>query len=439
MKFQAPRGTRDILPPESDRWAEIEERTRRILGAYGYREVRTPMFEATDLFVRSVGESTDIVRKELYTFTDRGDRSLTLRPEGTAPLVRAYLEHAALRQETPARLSYIGPMFRYERPQAGRYRQFGQIGAELLGSKEPAADVEMIDLFVAIMRAIGLPTVTVLVNSLGDAACRPTYREGLRAYFESHRDALCDDDRERLKTNPLRILDCKNPKCEPVLANAPTVLDSLCGDCRAHFDAVAEGLRGLPFRVEVAPRLVRGLDYYTRTVFEVHAEGLGAQNAVGGGGRYDMLVKELGGAETPAIGFSIGMDRLVLATAASRAIETAGAPSRPDAFVVARAPELAGRALAVARSLRGDFGDAAADLLRVMSDVQARSASSQMKVASRAEARWVVFVNGPDDPLTVRDMAAGEDVADSFPNETALRPWLLARRGRPETNPPESA
>ncbi|HEU4725914.1 MAG TPA: histidine--tRNA ligase, partial [Candidatus Eisenbacteria bacterium] len=295
MKFQVPRGTRDIVPPDSERWAAIEERARRILGAYGYREVRTPIFESTELFVRSVGESTDIVRKELYTFEDRKGRSLTLRPEGTAPLVRAYLESPALRQETPARLSYLGPMFRYERPQAGRYRQFWQIGAELLGAKEPAADVEMIDLFVSIMRAVGLPNVKVLLNSLGDSVCRPIYRDRIREYFGRHLDQLCEDDRERYKTNPLRILDCKIPSCQPILAGAPSVLDALCDDCRAHFAAVREGLAALGIDVEVAPRLVRGLDYYTRTVFEVHATNLGAQSAVGGGGRYDQLVQELGG------------------------------------------------------------------------------------------------------------------------------------------------
>jgi len=424
MKFQVPRGTRDILPPDSDRWAAIEERARRVLGSYGYREVRTPMFEATELFVRSVGETTDIVRKELYTFTDRGDRSLTLRPEGTAPLVRAYLESAVLRQETPARLSYLGPMFRYERPQKGRYRQFWQIGAELLGSKEPAADVEMIDLFVSIMRDVGLPELTVLVNSLGDGVCRPVYRERIRDYFAHHLDELCEDDRERWKTNPLRILDCKIPKCQPVLAGAPSVLDSLCDPCRLHFDAVVAGLGSLGIEVAVAPRLVRGLDYYTRTVFEVHASSLGAQNAVGGGGRYDQLVQELGGAETPSIGFSIGMDRLFLATSEEH---PDGAPPEPDAFVVARQPEAVPEALGTARFLRGLTGDREARPLRVMTDVQARSASSQMKVASRIGARYVAFVPSEADGYAVRDMVAGKDEARQ-PDLEALRAFLRARR-----------
>lgn len=424
MKFQVPRGTRDIVPPDSERWAEIEEQARRILGSYGYREVRTPIFEATELFVRSVGESTDIVRKELYTFVDKKGRSLSLRPEGTAALVRAYLDSPVLRQESPARLSYLGPFFRYERPQAGRYRQFWQIGAELLGSKDPSADVEMIDLFVSIMRAVGLPDVKVLLNSLGDATCRPIYRESIREYFGRHLDQLCEDDRERIKTNPLRILDCKIPSCQPILAGAPSVLDALCDDCRAHFTAVQEGLRVLGIEVEVAPRLVRGLDYYTRTVFEVHASNLGAQSAVGGGGRYDQLVQELGGPETPSIGFSIGTDRLLIATASPRA---EGAPAEPDAFVVAREPEAASEALSAARALRGVLDPGEGRPLRVMTDVQGRSASSQMKVASRIGAKHAVFVPREADGYAVRDMISGKDEMKQ-PDLDTLRAWLRARR-----------
>ena len=436
MKFQVPRGTRDILPPDSDRWAEIEAQARRILSSYGYREVRTPIFESTDLFVRSVGESTDIVRKELYTFTDRGDRSLTLRPEGTAPLVRAYLESSVLRQETPARLSYLGPMFRYERPQKGRYRQFWQIGAELLGSKEPAADVEMIDLFVSIMREVGLTHARVLLNSLGDSLCRPVYRERVRDYFGAHLDALCEDDRERWKTNPLRILDCKIPKCQPILEGAPNVLDSLCEPCRTHFENVLGGLRAMEIDVDVAPRLVRGLDYYTRTVFEVHDSSLGAQNAVGGGGRYDQLVEELGGAETPSIGFSIGMDRLFLATSEEH---PEGAPAEPDVFVVARQPEAVTDALLAARALRRAGGRRDGPPLRVMADVQGRSASSQMKVASRAGAKYVVFVPAEADGYAVRDMAAGKDETKQT-DLNQLRDWLRERRReRDASNPRENS
>jgi histidyl-tRNA synthetase len=423
LRFQAPKGTHDILPGESERWEWLESRARDILARYGYREVRTPIFESTDLIVRSVGESTDIVRKELYTFEDKGGRSLTLRPEGTAPMVRAYLEHSLGHGQPIARLYYIGPMFRYERPQAGRFRQFGQIGAELLGPGTPAADVEMIDLFVAIMGAVGLDRVTVLLNSLGDAKCRPIYRERLREYFGKHLDALCGECRERHRTNPLRILDCKVPSCQPVLAGAPSVLDSLCDECREHLEGVQAAMRALEISYELAPRLVRGLDYYTRTVFEVHDAGLGAQNAVGGGGRYDTLVKDFGGPATPAIGFSIGMERLLLSVG-----EAAGGAWTPDVCVIALTEEAANEALALARTLRG-IGAGGTDRggLRVVVDVAGRSAGAQMKWASKVGARYAVFVPPDQEGYPMRDMAAGKDEAKQRTVE-ALSRWLRERR-----------
>lgn len=423
MKFQAPKGTHDILPGEVERWQWLEERTRSVMGLYGYREVRTPVFETTDLFVRSVGEATDIVRKELYTFEDKKGRSLTLRPEGTAPLVRAYLENAALRSDAQARLYYTGPMFRYERPQAGRYRQFWQIGAELLGSPRPEADAEMIDLFRAILSDVGLRNVTVLLNSLGDSVCRPRYREAIRAYFKQHEGALCGDCKERLKTNPLRILDCKVPSCAPVIAGAPSVLDSLCPECAEHFEAVKRGLQALGITCEVAPRLVRGLDYYTRTVFEIHAADLGAQNAVGGGGRYDQLVKDFGGPDTPAIGFSIGMERLLLATAA-----VAGPKAQsPDVAVIALEAGAAFEAQNVARALRGQSEEPEErEKLAVVVDTAGRSANSQMKWASKIGARWAVFVPKGAEGYAVRDMAGGKDELKQRSVED-LRRWLLER------------
>ena len=424
-KFQAPRGTRDILPGESERWEWLEARTRDILSRYGYREVRTPLFEATDLFVRSVGEATDIVQKELYTFEDRKGRSLTLRPEGTAPLVRAYLEHSLGHGDPVTRLSYIGPMFRYERPQAGRFRQFWQIGAELLGPGAPPADAEMIDLFVSILQGIGLSGITVLLNSLGDATCRPEYRERIREHFASRESDLCADCKERLKTNPLRILDCKVPSCQPAIASAPSVLDSLCDPCREHFQGVRAALQALGIQYEIAPRLVRGLDYYTRTVFEVHAASLGAQNAVGGGGRYDQLVQEFGGPATPAIGFSIGMERLLLAAGDSEA----GTGRGPDVCVVALVPGSVVEALTLARTLRGMGEGGAAGAsgnLRVLVDLAGRSASAQMKWASKVGARFAVFVPAEADGYSVRDMEAGKDEARQR-NAESLRTWLLAR------------
>ncbi|HEX5032725.1 MAG TPA: histidine--tRNA ligase [Candidatus Eisenbacteria bacterium] len=418
-KFQAPRGTRDILPGESERWIALEATTREILSRYGYREVRTPLFESTDLFIRSVGESTDIVRKELYTFEDRKGRSLTLRPEGTAPLVRAYIEHSLGHGDPTTRLYYIGPMFRYERPQAGRYRQFWQIGAELLGPAAPAADAELIDLFVAILQGIGLRDVRVLVNSLGDSVCRPAYRDRIREHFASREGELCGDCVERLRTNPLRILDCRVPSCQPAIASAPSVLDSLCEPCREHFEGVKKALDALSIEHETAPRLVRGLDYYTRTVFEVHAAGLGAQNAVGGGGRYDQLVKDFGGQETPAIGFSIGMERLLLATGS---LET-GSALRPDACVIAREPGAVLEALQVARELRGLAADGRVAGLRVLVDVAGRSTSAQMKWASKLEARYAVFVPPDSDGYAVRDLEAGQD-APKQSTLAQLSAWL---------------
>lgn len=430
MKFQVPRGTRDILPGEVERWHWLEERTRAAMALYGYREVRTPLFEATELFVRSVGESTDIVRKELYTFQDRKGRFLTLRPEGTAPLVRAYLENPPLRAESPARLYYMGPMFRYERPQAGRYRQFWQIGAELLGSAQPEADAEMIDLFRAILSDVGLKDVTVLLNSLGDSVCRPRYREVIREYFRKHADRLCGDCKERLETNPLRILDCKVPSCAPVIAGAPSVLDSLCAECAEHFEAVKRALAGLGISYEVDPRLVRGLDYYTRTVFEIHAAGLGAQNAVGGGGRYDQLVKDFGGPDTPAIGFSIGMERLLLAVGDS----AESPPTSPDVCVIALQPGAQIEAQALARLLRGQLEEPKTrKALRVMVDVSGRSANAQMKWASKIGARWAVFVPKGAEGYAVRDMAAGKDEAKQRSDED-LRRWLLGRRDLVESS-----
>jgi histidyl-tRNA synthetase len=427
LSFQAPKGTHDILPGESERWNWLEARLREILERYGYREVRTPMFESTDLFVRSTGASTDIVRKELYTFEDKGGRSLTLRPEGTPALVRAYLEHSLGHGQPMARFYYIGSMFRYERPQAGRFRQFEQVGAELFGPGNPEADGEMIDLFVALMRGVGLPDATVLLNSLGDATCRPAYRERLIEYFGKHLDSLCGDCHERYRTNPLRILDCKVPSDQPILEGAPLMLDLLCAPCREHFEGVQAALRALGIAYEIRPRLVRGLDYYTRTVFEVHSSALGAQSAVGGGGRYDNLVKEFGGPSVPALGFSIGLERLLIASGA--AVESAG---EPDVVVISREPTATLEALALARALRNIPEPSApaprddARGLRVVTDVAGKSAGAQMKWASKMGARYAVFVPADADGYSVRNMKQGTD--EPKPADVAALHAFLAGR-----------
>jgi len=311
VKYASPRGTRDILPEESALWQQIEKTCQQVFALYNYREIRTPLFESTELFSRSIGKTTDIVSKEMYTFTDRGDRSLTLRPEETAPVVRAALENNLIQRDQLLKLYYIGPMFRYERPQAGRYRQFYQAGVEAFGSADPTLDAEIVIMAWQIFEKLGLLDLEVDINSVGDEKCRPQYVEKLKAYFKDQEKALCEDCRVRLQVNPLRILDCKEAGCQKVIDKAPASADNLCPECKEHFEKVVGWLGKSGIKYKINHRLVRGLDYYTRTTFEVVSKQLGAQNAVCGGGRYDTLVEELGGKPTPAAGFAIGMDRLV--------------------------------------------------------------------------------------------------------------------------------
>ncbi|MDD5092286.1 MAG: histidine--tRNA ligase [Candidatus Wallbacteria bacterium] len=307
-----PKGTNDILPEESYRWHFLEARIRDLTACYGYHEIRTPIFESTELFVRGVGDGTDIVDKEMYTFQDRSERSLTLRPEGTASAVRAYIEHGLHQKEERCKLYYIGPMFRYERPQAGRFRQHYQFGLELYGESSPWADVEVISVVSRLYAELGLSNVIINLNSIGCSGCRSEIRDTLRGFLERNLESLCEDCRRRYDKNPLRVLDCKNPQCKTIMSGSPCAIDSICPDCREHFEGVKHGLALLGIQYQINPALVRGLDYYTRTVFEFVSTGLGAQNAVGGGGRYDNLVHELGGPRLPAVGFSTGMERVIL-------------------------------------------------------------------------------------------------------------------------------
>jgi len=324
---KAPRGTIDALPPESTVRRRVEAAFLGMAARYGYEPVETPIFEHTELFVRSVGESTDIVQKEMYTFADKGERSLTLRPEGTASVVRALIEHGATAGPLPVKVFYSGPMFRHERPQSGRQRQFHQVGVEALGSDDPALDAEVILLGCEAFRAAGLKGTTLLLNSMGDAACRPIYREALVEFLEGASDELCKDCRSRIAANPLRVFDCKQPGCHRAVAGAPLLREHMCGDCREHYAKVGEYLAEMGEQWEEAPRLVRGLDYYTRTTFEWQSPVLGAQNAVGGGGRYDGLSAELGGPELPGIGWAVGIDRTLLA------LEREGSLPAPDPAV----------------------------------------------------------------------------------------------------------
>lgn len=310
--YQAPRGTSDILPGEQAYWRHIEQKAADTCHLYGYGCIDTPAFEDTRLFIRSVGEATDIVQKEMYTFKDRGGNSLTLRPEGTAPVCRAYLEHGLHNLPQPVKLYYLAAIFRYERPQSGRYRQHYQFGYEAIGDGDPALDAEVIDMAWQFFLALGLQRLSLKVNSIGCKQCRPGYLATLKDYYATHIQNLCRDCQTRFEKNPLRLLDCKTAQCQQTADSAPRSIDHLCPECKAHFNQLKRYLALLKLPYEIDHRLVRGLDYYTRTVFEVQPEAEGAQSTLGGGGRYDDLIEELGGKPTPAIGFATGLERIVL-------------------------------------------------------------------------------------------------------------------------------
>jgi len=406
MDVRAPKGTADMLSDVARAWEYLTRVAQDLFATYGYEPIYTPLFEHTEVFTRAIGEATDIVSKEMYTFEDKGGRSLTLRPEGTASVVRSALEHNLVPQGSFAKLYYAGPMFRYERPQKGRMRQFWQIGIECLGAAEPSADAEVIMVLVRFFEMAGIPSANMrlLVNSMGDEVCRPAYRDSIAKYIRDHSGALCDECNRRADTNPLRAFDCKNPACVPVMAGAPLLRDSLCDACAEHYAEVKQHLDGLGIAYEEAPRLVRGLDYYTRTVFEVQVtEGLGSQNAIGGGGRYDRLMQEYGGPATPGLGFALGFERMLLA------MEAAGVniptPSRAEVYVAAVDDVVREQVFLLAAALR-DAG------ITAELDHQGRSLKSQFKQADRLGAAIVVVV-GPDElaagELTIRDMGTKEE------------------------------
>jgi histidyl-tRNA synthetase len=400
--IHAVRGVHDVLQPEAVKWARIEATARRVFEAYGYEEIRLPVFERTELFARGIGETTDIVQKEMYTFRDRAGESVTLRPEATASLLRAYIEHGLHVQPKPVRLYTMGPMFRYERPQAGRYRQFHQLNVEALGDDHPALDAQVIAMLVDFFRALGLDQrLALLVNSLGDAKCRPLYRERLSGYLRANAGALCQECRERTERNPLRVLDCKNPACRPVLDRAPSVLEALCADCAEHFRQVRAYLEATGVASEVNARLVRGLDYYVRTAFELTTTELGAQNAVAGGGRYDGLIELLGGPADPGIGFAIGIERVALLLSESQ--EDGGQRRGPLAFLIPLGEEALKRLLPVARAARTTvpvelgYGD--------------RKLRGELERANKLGAAWAVIVGDTElaaGEAVLRDMKSGE-------------------------------
>lgn len=402
MRFKRQRGTQDVLPEQAVHWQMVERSMRRTLESYGYGEIRTPLFEDTELFVRSVGSETDIVQKEMYTFADRKGRSLTLRPEGTAAVVRAYLESHMGREGGVRRLYYYGPMYRYDRPQAGRYREFFQVGAEAIGSPEPEQDVEIIDVMMTMLRELGLEDLQVEVNSVGHPECRRAYETVLRAALERARDGFCDTCRERFQNNPLRVFDCKNKACRALAARLPVLRRHLCDDCESHHATVMTALAKLEIPHRENPHIVRGLDYYTRTAFEVHYPALGAQSALGGGGRYDGLVEACGGPPTPAVGFSGGIERVLYALEKIRPERTVAA-GPATVLVLPRAEAKRVEALQLAQELRAHA--------RTVVDLSGRSLKAQLRGADRLGARVAVIVGGDEvapGEVVVRDLRASE-------------------------------
>jgi histidyl-tRNA synthetase len=398
MTIKAVRGIHDILPAEAPTWQRMEAAARRVFEAYGYREIRLPIFERTELFARGIGEATDIVEKQMYTFEDRTGESLTLRPEATASLLRAYIEHGLHVLPKPVRLYTIGPMFRYERPQAGRYRQFHQLDVEALGEQHPALDAEVIAMLVEFFRVLGVADALQLeINSLGDAVCRPRYRERLVEYLRQVADRLCDECRDRIERNALRVLDCKNPACRPVLDAAPSPGDSLCPPCAEHFARVRELLDAMALRHVLNPRLVRGLDYYVRTTFELTTTALGAQNAVAGGGRYDGLVEQLDGPPDAGIGFAVGLERVAL-------LLSDGVPAlRPLALFIPLGAAALRRLLPIAQEARA--GGMAVDVA-----YGGRKLRAELERANKLGVPYAVILG--DDELArgeviLREMASG--------------------------------
>ncbi len=400
MRLTAVRGTRDLLPDDLVAWRRVESVAREVFERFGYREIRTPLFEMTELFVRGVGETTDIVDKEMYTFQDRGGRSVALRPEGTASVVRACIEHSLIQSGAVRKLHYVGPMYRYERPQAGRYREFWQAGIEAFGVADAPIDAEVLVCAYEFLAELGLKDLVVQLNSIGDEE-RPAYVQQLRQYVEPRIEQFCGQCQGRLDKNPLRLLDCKVESCGELLADAPKILDSLSEESATHFDAVRRLLdrAGVPYVVN--PYIVRGLDYYTRTAFEITAEGLGSQDAVLAGGRYDRLVEDVGGPSVPGIGFAAGIDRLLLAMEAQDVgVE---APPALDVYVVTIGDGLGEKAFEILTDLRR--AGVAADM-----DYQSRSLRAQMKTANRLAVPYAVLLGEDEiaqDAATVRDMQDG--------------------------------
>ena len=402
MDYQAPRGTQDILPEEQSYWRYVESKASMVAARYGYSRIDTPTFEDARLFTRTVGEETDIVTKEMYTFQDRGSADLTLRPEGTAPVCRAYIEHGMASRTKPVKLYYLASIFRYDRPQAGRYREHHQFGFELFGEADAAADAEVIDMAWGLYRELGITTLPVQLNSIGCPECRGTYLAALKEYYASVVDTLCGDCKIRYAKNPLRLLDCKKPDCRDAALKAPHSVDYLCPDCKAHFDKLTALLGAIAIPFEVNHCLVRGLDYYSRTVFEIQPHEEGAQSTLGGGGRYDSLIPQLGGEPTPAIGFATGIERIILNL--KRQNVAIPALEGPRFFLAA----LGEAAVMAAFKLAADLRKAGIPLVESLSS---KSLKAQLRQASGLGAKYALILGDSElekGEILLRDMTSSE-------------------------------
>ena len=404
MELRALKGTKDIFGDEMRKWLEVEEIIRGLCDDFGFNQIRTPMFEYTDLFARGVGETTDIVNKEMYSFVDKGENRITLKPESTAAVVRAFLEHSMYADTQPTKLYYISPTFRYERPQAGRQRQFHQFGVEMFGTDSATADAEIIAIGHTLLKRLGIKKVELHINSLGGPECRKKYNETLKAFLHSKKEHLCPLCQERMDKNPLRVLDCKNKECQEHLKEAPTVLSTLGDECKAHFNQLQELLTAMDIPFIVDPGIVRGLDYYTKTVFEFISNDIGAQGTVCGGGRYDKLVDEIGGKHVPAVGFGAGMERLIIVRDAENNAPLA--PATRDIFIGYRGDAAMVEAFKLVNSLRQVGISAESDHLQ-------RSIKAQMKYANKIGARYSMIIGESEleeRSLKLKEMESGNEV-----------------------------
>ena len=412
MAISGIKGFNDILPGEVEKWQHIEATARRVFELYGFAEIRVPILEKTELFSRSIGDTTDIVEKEMYSFVDKGENRVTLRPEGTASVMRAFIEHKLYAADVVAKLYYMGPMFRYERPQKGRYRQFHQIGAEVTGVTDPKVDAQVLTMLCHFFAELGLDEPSLEINSLGCPECRPVYRQALQAFLRGKLEALCDDCKRRIEINPLRALDCKSRGCMEATVDAPSVLDHLCRECDDHFLQTRQNLEAVGTRYSINPRMVRGLDYYTRTTFELVTGLLGSQGAVAAGGRYDGLIADLGGPELPGIGFAMGVERVALLLAEK------DFRKRPDLFIAALGDAARTEAFILMSGLQREG-------VAVEIDYEGKSLKSQMRRADKFNARFTLIIG--DDELA-KGVAALKDMDHGTQAEIGLKVTAIATR-----------